>query len=219
MTDRDKYRASAEARAGLGAAGSRAAGGERRTAERHLVVGVDGSVPSEAGLRWAVSEAARTASAVDVVAVWHWRPVFGSVIAGTTAESLREWTERVVDEMVADARAAHPEVPVTATVVEGDAVDVLTHAALDGDLIVLGSHRHGRVPHTVLDSTVDACVRRARCPVVVVPAALRERAPARARRTRGTARPATAVVGVRPGGAAARLVAPRDVITFVAHHR
>jgi nucleotide-binding universal stress UspA family protein len=184
-------------------------------ASRHLVVGVDGSVASEVALRWALAEAARTASAVDVVAVWHWRPVHGSVIAPTTAESLGDRTERVVGEMVADARTAYPEVPLTCTVVEGDTVDVLIHAALDGDLIVLGSHRHGRAHHAVLGSTIDACVRQAACPVVAVPAAVPEPAPARTRRARATAQLATAVVGVRPINAAAGLVTPRDVITVV----
>jgi nucleotide-binding universal stress UspA family protein len=182
-------------------------------AARHLVVGVDGSVASDVALGWAMAEAARTGSEVHVVAAWHWRPVHGTVIAATTAESLREWTERMVGEAVADARAAHPEVPVTVAVVEGNAADVLTHSALDGDLIVLGTHRHGRVHHAVLGSTIDDCVRRAPCPVVVVPDAVRVPATAR---VRGPARLAAAVVGVEPVRGDARLVVPRDVITLTA---
>jgi nucleotide-binding universal stress UspA family protein len=180
-------------------------------ASRHLVVGIDGSVASELALRWALAEAARTGAGVDVVAAWQWRPVHG--IASATAEALREWTERVVGEVVAGVRTAHPEVPVTVTVVEGNAADVLTHAALDGDLIVLGSHRHGRAHHAVLGSTIEACVRRAPCPVIVVPAPLREPTPARAVRARVTARPAT-VVGVGLGGAAAHLISSPDVMTL-----
>jgi nucleotide-binding universal stress UspA family protein len=181
-------------------------------ASRHLVVGVDGSVASERALRWALVHATRTGATVDIVAAWHWRPIYGTLIAATTAESVREWTERVVGEMVADARATHPGVPVTATLVEGDAADVLTHAALDGDLIVLGSHHHGRVHHAVLGSTIDACVGRAPCPVVVVPAALRDREAVWGCRVPGTAPLATSVVGIKPGRVAARLIPSRDVI-------
>jgi nucleotide-binding universal stress UspA family protein len=184
-------------------------------AARDLVVGVDGSLAGDVALVWAMAEAARTGTAVHVVAAWHWRPVHGTVVAATTAESLREWTERMVGGAVAGARAAHPEVPVTATVVEGDAAHVLTHSALDGDLIVLGTHRHGRIHQAVLGSTIEQCVRRAPCPVVVVPDAVRVPAAAP---TRGPAahpaRLGAAVVGVAPARPNARLVLPLDVLTL-----
>jgi nucleotide-binding universal stress UspA family protein len=180
---------------------------------RHLVVGVDGSMAGDHALGWAMAEAARTGAEVDVVTAWHWRPLLGTVNAATTADSVREWTERMVTEVVAHARAAHPEVPLTVTLVEGDAADVLTHAALDGDLIVLGSHRHGRVHHAALGSTIDACVRRAPCPVLVVPTMVRVPA-ARAHRT--VPARSVAVVGIPSARPAARLVAPCDVLSLAA---
>jgi nucleotide-binding universal stress UspA family protein len=183
------------------------------SASRHLVVGVDGSVASDLALRWALGQAACTGADVDVVAAWHWRPLQGTVVAATTAESVREWTERMVGEVVADARAAYPEIPVTVTVIEGEAAGVLTHAAMDGDLIVLGSHRHGRVHRAALGSTVDACVRRAPCPVVVIPASVRIPV---ARASRAARPRPVAVTGVSPAGAVAGLLAPRDVVTLTA---
>jgi nucleotide-binding universal stress UspA family protein len=53
--------------------------------------------------------------------------------------------------------------------VEGRAADVLTTAARDADLLVLGSHGHSQVRHTVLGSVSEECVRKATCPVVVLP--------------------------------------------------
>lgn len=47
--------------------------------------------------------------------------------------------------------------------------DVLTGAARAADLLVLGSHGNSRIRHTVLGSVSEECVRRANCPVVVVP--------------------------------------------------
>jgi nucleotide-binding universal stress UspA family protein len=71
-------------------------------------------------------------------------------------------------------------VPVVAEVVEGRAAHVLCQAARDADLLVLGSHGHDRVYHTVLGSTAEECVESAECPVVVIPA--RWHVPARAAR-------------------------------------
>jgi nucleotide-binding universal stress UspA family protein len=34
---------------------------------------------------------------------------------------------------------------------------------------VLGSHGHSRVRHTVLGSVSEDCIRKAACPVVVIP--------------------------------------------------
>jgi nucleotide-binding universal stress UspA family protein len=53
--------------------------------------------------------------------------------------------------------------------VEGRAGDVLSTVARDADILVLGSHGHSRVWHTVLGSVSEECVRKAACPVVVVP--------------------------------------------------
>jgi len=47
--------------------------------------------------------------------------------------------------------------------------EVLTTAAADADLLVLGSHGHGRLFHAVLGSVAEQCIRAAVCPVVVVP--------------------------------------------------
>jgi nucleotide-binding universal stress UspA family protein len=60
-------------------------------------------------------------------------------------------------------------VPVTAEVVEGKPAEVLSAAARPADLLVLGSHGHGRMRHTVLGSVNEECVRKASCPVVVIP--------------------------------------------------
>jgi nucleotide-binding universal stress UspA family protein len=58
---------------------------------------------------------------------------------------------------------------VTSQVTFGAAPEVLADTAAGADLLVLGSHGHGRLFHAVLGSVADACVRTAPCPVVVVP--------------------------------------------------
>jgi nucleotide-binding universal stress UspA family protein len=60
-------------------------------------------------------------------------------------------------------------VSVASEAVQGRAAEVLAAAAHDGDLLVVGSHGHGRLYHSALGSVSDACVCKAGCPVVVVP--------------------------------------------------
>jgi nucleotide-binding universal stress UspA family protein len=54
-------------------------------------------------------------------------------------------------------------------VIEGRPADVLAAAGRAADLLVLGSHGHSRVRHTVLGSVSEDCIRNAACPVVVIP--------------------------------------------------
>ncbi len=59
--------------------------------------------------------------------------------------------------------------PIAREVIEGRPADVLAGAARGADLLVLGSHGHSRVRHTVLGSVSEDCIRKAAGPVVVVP--------------------------------------------------
>ena len=54
---------------------------------------------------------------------------------------------------------------------EGSPVDLILEQAETSrvDLVVLGSHRRGPLSHLFLGSVADGVVRRARCPVLIVP--------------------------------------------------
>ncbi|WP_406835480.1 universal stress protein [Streptomyces sp. AHU1] len=75
----------------------------------------------------------------------------------------------LVESLIADASAAHPDVRLRRTTVEGAARKVLVHRSAAADLVVLGARRRsgrfglqlGRVSHTLL--------HHASCPVAVVP--------------------------------------------------
>ncbi|SCE95545.1 universal stress protein [Micromonospora mirobrigensis] len=73
------------------------------------------------------------------------------------------------DEIRGLALREGPGCVVSGEVVEGPPAEVLASAARGADLLVLGSHGHSRLRHTVLGSVSEECVRRATCPVVVVP--------------------------------------------------
>src|SRR5437879_2903989 len=108
--------------------------------QRHrIVVGVDGSEPAGAALRWAAAEAARRRAELDVVVAYHWH------VPGVSLRSSEE-VQRAADEAAGDlvtaaselAQDIAPSVGVRGSAQLGDPVPVLMHAADEADLLVLG---------------------------------------------------------------------------------
>lgn len=75
-------------------------------------------------------------------------------------ENLRATVEETLGE--------HPGTPVDPQVVEGHPAAVLTEAARDADLLVVGSHGHGAFAGMLLGSVSHHCVHHATRPVLVV---------------------------------------------------
>jgi nucleotide-binding universal stress UspA family protein len=145
-------------------------------ADRRIVVGVDGSDGGRQALQWAVHEADERGAVVQVVTAWRWDTADLPPHATTQPDEARARAERTQRDQLASLGGRYL-VTVSAEVVEGPAADVLSAAARDADLLVLGSHGHSRVWHTVLGSVSEACVRKATCPVVVVPVAQQQPRP------------------------------------------
>ncbi|ASW54969.1 universal stress protein [Plantactinospora sp. KBS50] len=135
-----------------------------------IVVGVDGSGGGRRALEWAVREAANRGGTVQAVASWRWDGIESDFVTVGTAAQERNRTVQMLDREIGElTRAVAAPVPVASEVVEGRAAEVLAAAARDADLLVLGSHGHSRFRHTVLGSVSEECVRKATCPVVVIP--------------------------------------------------
>lgn len=146
--------------------------GQGAGAMPRIVVGVDGSEPSLAALRWAVRQAAVTGSSVEAVTAWHfpylttpigWAPVTlmeGADFAGTTRKALARAVAAVVDPA--------STVPLEMTVAEGNPARVLLDAAKGADLLVVGSRGYGGFTEALLGSVSQHCVHHAACPVVIV---------------------------------------------------
>jgi nucleotide-binding universal stress UspA family protein len=131
-----------------------------------IVVGVDGSEGGVRALRWAVREAARRGGTINAVTAFTFGDIDGS---GLTYRQRHELADQMLGDQVRAALAENPRVDVTARAVFGEAVEVLLNSAHNADLLVLGSHGHGRLYHAVVGSVAEACVRAGICPVVVVP--------------------------------------------------
>jgi nucleotide-binding universal stress UspA family protein len=140
-----------------------------------IVVGVDGSPDGDRALQWAVGEAGRRGGTVQAVIAWTWDAIDGAVVVKTHPSEERTAAERKLAHAVAQASTAHPGVTVASEIVEGRPAEVLVDAATDADLLVVGSHGHGRLHHAVVGSVAEECIRAAVCPVVVIPVPHAER--------------------------------------------
>jgi nucleotide-binding universal stress UspA family protein len=149
-----------------------------------IVVGVDGSEGGQRALRWAVHEAVARNGSVQVITAW--APAVSDTPTATTREEQRR-SAVAAQERTLEAVAIPAGVSVATEVVQGRPADVLTSAAFDADLLVLGSHGHGRLHQAALGSVSDACVRKVGCPVVVLPVPHQLPAPARDPAVRGAA--------------------------------
>lgn len=78
-----------------------------------------------------------------------------------------------LDEWAQLARDGNGEI--TTAVLEGGSASTLVEEArrVDATMIVLGSHGHGALYHLLLGSTTLEVLRRAECPVVIVPARMK----------------------------------------------
>jgi len=138
---------------------------------RHLiVVGVDGSEGGRRALEWAVREADARGSAVQAVTAWQWDGIDYTPAVATNPQEAKERATRLLDDEIHALITRHgSHLPIAAEVIEGSPGETLARAAGSADLLVLGSHGHSRVRRTVLGSVSEETIRKATCPVVVIP--------------------------------------------------
>jgi nucleotide-binding universal stress UspA family protein len=143
----------------------RAAGDER------VVVGIDGSATSRRALRWARDEAAAREATLGVVHAWHIPAAAVSPYGWVAVESapFSEAAQELLTTAVREEVGERAVAPVAPEVVEGPAAPVLLDAAVDADLVVVGSRGHGGFTGMLLGSVAQQVARHAPCPVVVVP--------------------------------------------------
>jgi len=135
--------------------------------EHRIVVGVDGSEPSKAALRWAIRQAKLTGASVDAVTAWRYPAGYGwgPVASGLDLEGE---ARSILAEALGEVSGLYPEVPVRPLIAEGHTAEVLIRAAKDADLLVTGSHGHSGLAKALVGSVSLNCVLHARCPVLVL---------------------------------------------------
>lgn len=132
-----------------------------------VVVGVDGSPSGRAALQWARGEVRARRGRIRAIHAWVSLYDYQmDVISPPDQAERRAAAQRQLDDTLAEVDLEG--IAIEATLVEGDPRHVLVDEARGADLLVVGSHGHGRVAEMVLGSVSTFCVHHALCPVVVV---------------------------------------------------
>lgn len=134
-----------------------------------IVCGVDGSAGAQLALEWAVDEAVLRGCTLRVVTAWAWDGVEALAAEGSRAAALdhaRQKQDTAVDLALVTARQA-PEVE--RLLPHDTPSHALCQAALDAELMVLGSHGHGMVHDKFVGSTSQRTIHHSSCPVVILP--------------------------------------------------
>ncbi|EHK80245.1 universal stress protein [Saccharomonospora azurea] len=136
-----------------------------------IVVGIDGSPASRQALRWACYQAEITGGSVLALSVREESAFLpGSEFALRQRGSWRS-DEAVRAALHRTVSLVSTSAPVRERVVSGQPADELLAAAHDADLLVLGTDAHRGLSAVPLGGVAVECVRRAVCPLVLVPAA------------------------------------------------
>jgi len=137
--------------------------------ENVIVCGIDGSPAGQRALDWALDEARRRQCRLRAVSVWSWDGLETGSAMRNPGEA-REHAEQVLDRCLNAATNPLSETPeIERVVAEGRPSEQLCTAALDAELLVLGSHGHGAIHDVLVGSTSQHVIRHAPCPVVVLP--------------------------------------------------
>jgi nucleotide-binding universal stress UspA family protein len=140
-------------------------------AQNEIVVGIDGSEPSTAALRWAVEEARLRHARVRAVHAWWIYPMIDAraeLVPDGSGWSPEEATE-CVRAFITKTLGEQTGVEITPVAVHGEqASAALVHAAEDADLLVVGSRGAGGFSGLLLGSVSQQCAHHAPCPLVIV---------------------------------------------------
>ena len=142
-----------------------------------VLLAIDGSPHSQAAAAEVAARPWPTGTAVEVLTVIHTSApvaIDPALVLAAIHVELIEQRRRDALKIVASAsehiRQRTADLHVTTKTVEGSPKDVIVREAKEwgADLIVVGSHGHGRVRRTMLGSVAGAVVANAPCSVQVV---------------------------------------------------
>lgn len=138
---------------------------DQRSSARRIVVGIDGSEPSKAALRWAARQAALVGGVVEALIAWEYPSFYGWAPAGF---DFGDNAGAVLTQAIDEALGPDRRVEVRPVVVCGNPAAVLLDASRGAELLVVGSRGHGGFTEALLGSVGQHLVQHAGCPVVVI---------------------------------------------------
>jgi nucleotide-binding universal stress UspA family protein len=138
-----------------------------------IIVGIDGSGHARDALEWAVNEAAIRHTPLTVLTVNQTVTGWGVPMSYPGDEELMEKARKAAEEeteVVLEKIAAESRPSVTVKAVTGLPGEALMNAAVDADMIVVGSRGAGGFKRLLMGSVSTQVTHHAHCPVVVIPA-------------------------------------------------
>jgi nucleotide-binding universal stress UspA family protein len=137
-------------------------------APARVVVGVDGSDPSQRALRWAAFIARSLDASLEAVIAWSWGSGVGYAPYPSSWNPAND-AQAIIDQTLdATFGAQHHPADLKVTVLEGYAPRLLLDVSADADMLVVGSRGHGGFAGMLLGSVSAACAEHAECPLLVV---------------------------------------------------
>jgi nucleotide-binding universal stress UspA family protein len=139
-----------------------------------ILVPIDGSPPSEAGVALATTLAKEHGASlifvniVDIAALTSTAD-YAAIDTGAIADDVEDFGHELAEKAAATARASG--ITASGRVIDGPVVDGLLDAvtASEATLIVIGSHGHTGLARVFLGSVTEHLLRHATVPVLVVP--------------------------------------------------
>lgn len=136
-----------------------------RPAGTCIVVGVDGSEPSQLALRWAAKIADASGAHIDAVAAWQYSiPLGWTIPAWDPRADMQQVLGKTVDRAFDGRRPADMNL----VVCEGNPAHVLLEHSAGALMLVVGSRGRGGFVGLMLGSVSAAVAEHASCPVLVV---------------------------------------------------
>lgn len=140
-----------------------------------IVVGIDGSVPSDAALNWAAQEATLSRRPLVIAHAAPFPAASGSSWLGSMGidpalvhEQLRTESRTLLDTATERIAAAHPDLVVHTSMRLADPRQALLDLSAEAHLVVVGSRGLGPMRSFLLGSVSLALSKQSACPVVVV---------------------------------------------------
>jgi nucleotide-binding universal stress UspA family protein len=132
-----------------------------------LVVGVDGSAPSLAALRWAAGVAAGTGWEIEAVCAWE-APITYGWDVGIESIDWESDTRKALTAAVDEVFGANRPAGLRTYVLHGDPAHRLIEHAAGAQLLVVGNRGKGGFIGLLLGSVSTKCAAHSPCPVLIV---------------------------------------------------
>lgn len=143
----------------------------KRSMNRPIVVGVDGSTKNRSAVDWAVTEAERTDRELVVVTAAtskYARPV-PFFAAHYDVSTYDNYANNAVEKLQADLHSTHPHLRIRSVAKSREAAALLLDTGVGAELTVVGKRGLGTFARVMIGSTSIAVAGRSQAPTVVVP--------------------------------------------------